>query len=103
MTYSLEEIASITGGILTGRNSRIERIITDSRNPFDPTATLFVAIRGNNHNGHDYIPTLYQEGVRAFLIDSEIAILKPGLSAATTPSRHCKNWPAAIVTVSKAP
>lgn len=72
MTYSLEEIASITGGILTGRNSRIERIITDSRNPFDPTATLFVAIRGNNHNGHDYIPTLYQEGVRAFLIDSEI-------------------------------
>ena len=72
MTYSLEEIASITGGILTGRNSRIERIITDSRNPFDPTATLFVAIRGNNHNGHDYISTLYQEGVRAFLIDSEI-------------------------------
>lgn len=72
MTYSLEEIASITGGILTGRNSRIEHIITDSRNPFDPTATLFVAIRGNNHNGHDYISNLYQEGVRAFLIDSEI-------------------------------
>lgn len=66
MTYSLEEIASITGGLLTGPNSRIEHIITDSRNPFDPTATLFVAIRGNNHNGHNYIPTLYQEGFGPF-------------------------------------
>lgn len=45
MTYRLEEIASITGSTLTGRDCRIERVITDSRNPYDPAATLFVAIR----------------------------------------------------------
>ncbi|MFQ8806522.1 MAG: hypothetical protein ACLR8Y_17325 [Alistipes indistinctus] len=36
MTYRLEEIASITGSTLTGRDCRIERVITDSRNPYDP-------------------------------------------------------------------
>ena len=72
MTYRLEEIASITGGTLTGRDCRIERVITDSRNPYDPAATLFVAIRGNHHDGHAFIRSLYAGGVRAFLTDSDI-------------------------------
>ena len=72
MTYRLEEIASITGSTLTGRDCRIERVITDSRNPYDPAATLFVAIRGNNHDGHAFIRSLYAGGVRAFLTDTDI-------------------------------
>lgn len=71
MTYRLEEIASITGSTLTGRDCRIERVITDSRNPYDPAATLFVAIRGNNHDGHAFIRSLYAGGVRAFLTHTD--------------------------------
>ncbi len=72
MTYRLGDIASITGGTLMGRDCRIERVITDSRNPYDPDATMFVAIRGNNHDGHTFIRDLYDGGVRAFLTDTDM-------------------------------
>lgn len=40
----------------------------DSRSVVTPEHTLFFALTGNNHNGHDYIKTLYSDGVRAFVI-----------------------------------
>ncbi len=45
-------------------------IITDSRAIRYPEQSLFIAIRGQNHNGHDYIYSLYMKGVRSFMVDS---------------------------------
>lgn len=48
----------------------IHGVTTDSRNQtVDPAATLFVAISGTNHDGHDYIADLYRRGIRNFLVE----------------------------------
>lgn len=72
MVYQLQDIASCVGGIFSGRDVRVTHITTDSRRTNTPVETLFIAIRGVNHDGHRYIGGLYQKGVRAFLIDSDV-------------------------------
>jgi len=52
----------------------ISYIITDSRSVSYPEKSLFVAISGNNHNGHNYITSLYQQGVRCFLVEQNYVI-----------------------------
>ncbi|MBN2812626.1 MAG: bifunctional UDP-N-acetylmuramoyl-tripeptide:D-alanyl-D-alanine ligase/alanine racemase [Bacteroidales bacterium] len=67
--YSLQKLADITGGKLTGRKEHTFRqLVTDSRNTALPASSLFIAINGKQHNGHRYIPELYQQGIRAFLV-----------------------------------
>ncbi|WP_430931560.1 bifunctional UDP-N-acetylmuramoyl-tripeptide:D-alanyl-D-alanine ligase/alanine racemase [Saccharicrinis sp. 156] len=46
-------------------------LITDSRTVGIPEKAMFVAISGQNHNGHDYIPSLYQQGVRCFMVERD--------------------------------
>lgn len=68
-TYSLGEIAAITGGKVAGdSNVVINRVLTDSRSLNMPGETLFVAIKGANHDGHNYITDLYNKGVMNFLV-----------------------------------
>lgn len=45
----------------------VERILTDSRNLFVAEGSLFVALRGQRHDGERYVPDLYARGVRAFV------------------------------------
>ena len=72
MDYSLKNIAALTGSVFSGTEQRVRRVVTDSRGTFNAVDTLFVAIRGGNHNGHAYIGELYQRGVRAFLVDAQV-------------------------------
>lgn len=66
---SIEEIASIVQGYLkTGIPVHIAEYSIDSRSVAYAEQTLFFALKGKNHNAHDYIPSLYKEGVRAFVI-----------------------------------
>lgn len=44
-------------------------IIADSRSVFDPSATVFAAIRTEVGDGHRFIPALYDAGVRAFIVE----------------------------------
>lgn len=73
MNYSIFEIARIVSGdlIQNGNPIPIHRLSTDSRNNDTQADTLFVAISGKQHNGHDYLPELYQSGIRSFLIEKE--------------------------------
>ena len=48
--------------------------IIDSRSIVVPDNTIFYALKGVNHNGHDYIPDLYSRGVRKFVISDESCI-----------------------------
>ncbi len=68
MQYSLKEIATITGGKLTGKDISIRRIVTDSRVSTDPEGSVFFALKGQRHDGHTYIPDLYHSGIRAFVV-----------------------------------
>ena len=65
----MNEIAEIINGTLhSGIPVEIMEYSIDSRSVVTPEHTLFFALTGNNHNGHDYIRTLYIDGVRAFVI-----------------------------------
>ena len=65
----MNEIAEIINGTLhSGIPVEIMEYSIDSRSVVTPEHTLFFALTGNNHNGHDYIRTLYADGMRAFVI-----------------------------------
>jgi Alr-MurF fusion protein len=69
--YSTGSIADITEGRLEGDPGIIIRqLLIDSRSASVSPSTLFIAITGRQHDGHRYIPDLYQRGVRAFVIST---------------------------------
>ena len=47
-------------------------LLTDSRYLSDPKNTIFVSIKGERHNGHDFIPVLYQKGLRYFIVEKDV-------------------------------
>jgi Alr-MurF fusion protein len=64
------DIAVIVHGELTGPSDLpVKDIITDSRQLSITDGLVFIAIRGINHDGHHYIETLYQSGIRIFLAE----------------------------------
>ncbi len=69
--HRLSAIATALGARRTGPDADplIEHLSIDSRKPFDPATTMFVALRGERHDGHRYIPALLQRGVRCFVVD----------------------------------
>jgi len=44
-------------------------LLTDSRQLVFPQQTLFFAIKGQHHDGHQYLVELYQKGVRQFVVE----------------------------------
>jgi alanine racemase len=74
MRYRLSDIAAICGGTLYGEDKAVGSVITDSRSFVVDEATMFVAISGINHDGHAYVNALYARGVRAFLVERDIAM-----------------------------
>ena len=46
----------------------ITETTVDSRSVTAPASALFFALRGVNHDGHDYIPALYARGCRNFVV-----------------------------------
>lgn len=72
-TYQLKDIARIIGGRLIGENDfEIDRLSIDSRTLVLASNTLFFALVGDRHNGHDYIQDLYDKGVRAFIVSEYV-------------------------------
>jgi len=77
MKYTLSEIASFTDAkIIGGKQQQIKQITTDSRTFYLTENTLFVAIKGKNHDGHNYIEQLYNKGVRNFIVSKPITFSK---------------------------
>lgn len=46
-------------------------LLIDSRKLITPENTLFIAIKGHNNDGHDYIRQLYAQGLRMFIIEDK--------------------------------
>ncbi len=72
INLSLEKIAEITEGKLEGYpGAEIDNIIIDSRRFVSPEKTAFAAIKGERHDGHDYIKDLVDAGIQKFIIQEE--------------------------------
>ena len=70
MKLTSSDIAKIVNGSLTGRpDLEITDITTDSRQTSFTEGVAFFAIRGKHHNGHAFIETLYNRGIRIFIIE----------------------------------
>lgn len=69
---TIGSIAVVTGGRLLGEGSRtVRHLATDSRSLPGTQDVMFLAIRGNNHDGNDYLEEVYERGVRCFLTDHD--------------------------------
>lgn len=53
------------------KDFEMKEFCVDSRSVSMPGRTLFFALKGVNHNGHDYVGELYERGVRNFVISEE--------------------------------
>ncbi|MHB8260208.1 MAG: bifunctional UDP-N-acetylmuramoyl-tripeptide:D-alanyl-D-alanine ligase/alanine racemase [Bacteroidia bacterium] len=72
MNFTASQIASILPAKLIGKQENtFSNIHTDSRSSGFAVKSLFVAIKGERHNGHLYIKELYQQGCRSFLVSEE--------------------------------
>ena len=74
MKYSLSDIAKIVGGRLMGCDLGVTSVATDSRSYAIAPDTLFVAMKGVNHDAHDHIAEVEERGVKAFMVEREIAL-----------------------------
>lgn len=74
---TFDQIATICGGVILQRNAPatpISNLLLDSRRVVFADQSLFFAIKGQIHNGHQFINELYTQGVRRFVIDQPIDI-----------------------------
>ena len=80
MRYFLSEIAQIVGGKLVGCDLEVASVATDSRSYALTRDTIFVAMRGVNHDAHDHIAEVAEREVKAFMVEREI-VLSEGCGA----------------------
>jgi UDP-N-acetylmuramoyl-tripeptide--D-alanyl-D-alanine ligase len=70
MKYTLAQIAEITKGKLVGNaNAIITSIITDSRKISVDDNSIFIALNGKNHDGHNFIEIVYNTHTKNFLVE----------------------------------
>ncbi len=68
--YSPREIAKLCAGRLTFNvPGHITRLSIDSRSVFEASESLFFALRGLRHDGHQFLHDLVQKGVRNFVVE----------------------------------
>ena len=71
MTVYLKEIISSIDAEIVGSFDRfsVENISIDSRSLQNNSGTLFFALKGNNHDAHNYIEALIKKGVVHFVVE----------------------------------
>lgn len=68
--YNTQLISEILDAKMVGTDTNsISYLLIDSRQLMSPAQTLFIALKTNRNDAHQYIPELYKSGVRAFLVN----------------------------------
>ena len=69
-------LEKITGGKISQLTEpeEIQQLVIDSRKAIASRGVLFIAIKGPNHDGHQYIPEMYQRNIRNFIIENEASV-----------------------------
>lgn len=64
------------------KDTDIRHLLTDSRQlGNEPQHTLFFALKTDRRDGADFVPTLYQKGVRAFVVHSDVKLTEAYIGA----------------------
>jgi UDP-N-acetylmuramyl pentapeptide synthase len=69
-------LASICNGkiLQQNREREVRDLLIDSRKTLLSDQTLFFAISGERHDGHQFIPDLYAAGIRQFVVEQSVSI-----------------------------
>ena len=71
--YALSYIRQILGLETSAvQDQELVDIVIDSRAILEGKRSLFVAIKASHRNGHDFIKSAYEKGVRSFLVSEQI-------------------------------
>ncbi|QFU74978.1 UDP-N-acetylmuramoyl-tripeptide--D-alanyl-D-alanine ligase [Halioglobus maricola] len=81
-SFSLAELCEPLNAILVGGDCRIDSVCTDSREL--KTGDLFVALSGDNFDGHNYLDVAANAGAAAVMISRESTAALPQLQVADT-------------------
>lgn len=75
---TLDDLAGVVGGLVLGDGSvHVKRVTHDSRQVID--GDLYVAIRGFQADGHDYVQAAIAAGARAVCVDHDVQVAVPQL------------------------
>lgn len=68
------QLSEITGGniLRLSSDSPLTQLLTDSRKASAADGAVFFAIRGEHHDGHQYIPKLIEAGIRQFVVEAPV-------------------------------
>lgn len=66
IAMTLHEAASAMGGVLRGRDADFVSVVTDTRKPV--AGALFVALKGEKHDGHEHAAKALQAGAVAVVV-----------------------------------
>lgn len=76
MEFKIEALRDSLQAEITTKNQPksivVDRVSIDSRSRQNDGRTLFFALNGKNHNGHQYIKELIQQGVKYFVVSTDI-------------------------------
>ncbi|MCP3932624.1 MAG: bifunctional UDP-N-acetylmuramoyl-tripeptide:D-alanyl-D-alanine ligase/alanine racemase [Bacteroidetes bacterium] len=76
MLYTIKQLVEIfKGELLVPFYEQVEiaNILLDSRKISFPDTSLFFAVKGKRHDGHNYISEVYEAGVRNFVISKRVS------------------------------
>lgn len=83
--YTIKQIAEVCGGDLIGTyNASVDQFLIDSRQLLHAEGTIFFALTSNRNDGHSFIPSLVQKGVRAFVVSNPSVITQDVINAGAT-------------------
>lgn len=71
LDYKVSQLNKIVNGQLLSSSSEdrlIEHILLDSRQVIYPASSLFIALKGRQSDGHNFLKEIYAKGTRAFLV-----------------------------------
>ncbi len=68
------QLEKITDGktLQLALDRKITTLVIDSRKPIISEGSVFFALRGERHDGHNYISDLYTLGIRQFVVEKEV-------------------------------
>ena len=71
---SFESLSKIINGNILSFNQsvRLQHYIFDSRQLISTKESVFIAIKGKNHNGHDYLEDLFGKGIKNFIVEEKV-------------------------------
>lgn len=103
--FSLAEAAALCGGVLLGEDAACVGITTDSRH--DLRGQLFVALRGERFDGHEFAREAADRGAAGVLVEREVPGLAIGAvkvastltALGTLGSAHRRRWGKRLVAV----